>query len=95
MPKKSIQLTVGVAVGQYSQWAVDRLHPRSARSLVDRLAPLVTQAGGVAVSNLTADVLAAAITGPHPERVKLAQTQFLQFCQAQGWPLSPDILSHP
>lgn len=78
-------ITVKEAVGRYSQWAVGQLHPRSARSLMTRLDPLAEQVGSVTLRELTPAMLQSVVTGPHPERVRLAQTNFLEFCCAQGW----------
>lgn len=95
MPRKALSINVHQAIGLYSQWAIAHLHPRSARSLCDRLASLDKQAAGISTSLLTSEVLEASVVGSHPERTRLAQESFIQFCQAQGWPRSPNILSHP
>ena len=85
MPRKALSINVHQAIGLYSQWAVTHLHPRSARSLCDRLASLDKQAAGIPTSLLTLEVLEASVVGSHPERTRLAQDSFIQFCQTQGW----------
>jgi len=79
--------TVAEAVGRLSQVALIQYHPRTARSLIERLQPLVAVAGSLAVHQLTPDVLRRAVPRGirHPERIRQAHATFLDFCGALGW----------